>query len=363
MNAKRYIHTLYRESKSALKLVSKLFKLRVVRILILTAIIVTVYPLVMFYLMKPKTPEVINYGVTFSKKYAQSLGLDWKETFIKTLDDLKVRNYRLVAYWDETEATNGSYNFEDIEWQLQEAKKRDAKVIMTIGRKVPRYPECFEPSWYKKITDKEIKEQTLVKYITVAATTLKKYDNIVMWQVENEPQFPFGICDPVDIDLLPKEISAVRRIDTRPIITQDSGEAGLWIPFYKMADYLGISMYRKVWFDYWGLVTTKFTYIKYPIASWAYKVRADLLGIPINKIVITELQMEPWGNKDITLMTKEEKDRTLTGGDFIDTIRYAQRSGFDDIYLWGVEWWLWEKEKNNTPFFWDTAKALFNNNL
>jgi hypothetical protein len=363
MISKRLIHSLYKESIKAFKLISIFFRLRVVKIFFVIALIVTLYPLVFFYIKKPRTSPNINYGVTFSDKYATSLGLDWKDTFTKTLDDMKIRNYRLVAYWDEIEAEKDKYNFDNIIWQLEEAKKRNAKVIMTIGRKVPRYPECFEPDWYKRINGKEQKEKILIEYIQVAVNTLKRFDNIVLWQVENEPQFPFGNCEPVDIDLLPKEIAVVRKIDNRPIITQDSGEAGLWLPFYKMADYLGISMYRKVWFDYWGLVSGKFSYVKYPIANWAYKIRAELLHIPVSKIIITELQMEPWGNKHITSMTREEKDNTLSAGDFVDTIRYAQGSGFNNIYLWGVEWWLWEKEKNNTPFFWDTAKALFNGDL
>jgi hypothetical protein len=45
--------------------------------------------------------------------------------------------------------------------------------------------------------------------------------------------------------------------------------------------------------------------------------------------------------------------------DFYATLSYAQNAGFKRLYLWGAEWWLWEKEKNNNPYFWDTAKALF----
>ena len=46
--------------------------------------------------------------------------------------------------------------------------------------------------------------------------------------------------------------------------------------------------------------------------------------------------------------------------DFLETINYAQKAGFKDIYFWGVEWWLWEKNFNNNSYFWDTGKALLN---
>jgi hypothetical protein len=60
-------------------------------------------------------------------------------------------------------------------------------------------------------------------------------------------------------------------------------------------------------------------------------------------------------------MSKEEKDKTMSEEKFIDTLNYAQNAGFTEYYFWGVEWWLWEKEVKNNPFFWDITKALFKN--
>lgn len=41
----------------------------------------------------------MQYGVTFSTEYAESLSLDWREVYIALLDDLGVRHFRLNAYW------------------------------------------------------------------------------------------------------------------------------------------------------------------------------------------------------------------------------------------------------------------------
>ena len=58
----------------------------------------------------PKADK-IEYGVTFSKPYAQSLGLNWKEVYVAILDDLNVRKIRLSAYWNEVQGDADKYNF------------------------------------------------------------------------------------------------------------------------------------------------------------------------------------------------------------------------------------------------------------
>src|SRR3989339_2252386 len=87
-----------------------------------------------------------EYGVTFSQKYATSLELDWRETFLNLLDDLKIRKFRLIVYWDLIEKKSGDYDFTDIKWQLDEVQKRGGEVILTIGNRVPRWPECHWPT-------------------------------------------------------------------------------------------------------------------------------------------------------------------------------------------------------------------------
>ncbi len=82
-------------------------------------------------------PSKIKYGVTFSPKFAESLNLDWKETYLKVLDDLKVRNLRLPTYWDD--------DLSKVDFMLSEAGKRSAKVILVLGARQPRWPECHIP--------------------------------------------------------------------------------------------------------------------------------------------------------------------------------------------------------------------------
>ncbi len=351
---------LKKQAEKAWEYIKKLFGLTITRIVLIALLILIAAPLILFYFLKPLPRNDINYGVTFSSRYASSIGLDWKDAFIKTLDDLGAKNLRLIVYWDEVEHTPGEYNYSDIQWQLSEADKRGANVILAIGRKVPRYPECFEPGWWKGINSETERDKELFKYIIRTVMELQKHSSIKMWQVENEPFFPFGECLTIRKTTVDKEIQLVRALDKRPILVQDSGEGGFWFPSYQMADYLGISMYRKIWYDFWGTLTRSAFYFKYPLAHWSYKIRAHMMGVPVDRIIVTELQAEPWGPAINTKLTEEEKSQTMSITDFLSTITYAQQSGFKDFYFWGVEWWLWEKEQNNTPTYWEMAKALFN---
>jgi hypothetical protein len=349
---------LKREARRSRRLLKRLFSIRLVKIVLILIVIVVNLPFILFFILKPTPVKEINYGVTFSKKYSEQIGQDWKLTFIKILDDLKVRNVRLVVYWDDVEKIKDTYDYTDIKWQLDEAKKRNVEVILAIGQKVPRYPECFAPAWWKSLSNKAQKDSELYEYIGETVGRLKNYGLIKMWQIENEPFWPFGDCERTDKDVVENEIKMVRSIDNRPVLMQDSGEGGFWVPTYRMADYLGISMYRKFWYDFWGVLTNHAFYLQYPLAHWTYKIKADLVGVPINKIIVTEVQGEPWGPGINSSLSQEEKDKSMSPSDFIATINYAQKSGFKDLYFWGVEWWLWQKEVQNEPFYWDTAKAL-----
>ncbi len=63
-----------------------------------------------------------SYGVSFSAKYAEELGLDWRQAYLAMLCELKFERVRLMSYWDIIEASPGIYNFDDSDWQIKQAK-------------------------------------------------------------------------------------------------------------------------------------------------------------------------------------------------------------------------------------------------
>ncbi|MFA6390067.1 MAG: beta-galactosidase, partial [Patescibacteria group bacterium] len=171
----------------------------------------------------------LSYGLTFSKKKASDLGFDWKKVYLSVLDELKVKKLRLAAYWDEVEPAKGKYEWADLDWQVKEAEKRNVELILAVGSRLPRWPECHYPGWAKD-SSKEETDSRLLNYIKETVKRYKDSKAVKYWQVENEPFLNhFGECPNPDKNLLDKEIALVKSLDSREIVITDSGELSFWI--------------------------------------------------------------------------------------------------------------------------------------
>lgn len=71
-------------------------------------------------------------GATYSRRYADSLGLDWRRAYREVIDELRIRHIRLPVYWDEIEPEPGSFNWKDLDWHLEEGEKADIKVLLNL---------------------------------------------------------------------------------------------------------------------------------------------------------------------------------------------------------------------------------------
>ncbi len=302
----------------------------------------------------PQAPEM-TFGVNFSQKQAKLLGLDWQENYLALLNDLGVKNLKLASHWDLVEPRDGEYDFEDLDWQMKEAENHQAKVILVIGMKTPRWPECHFPEWAKGLS----KEKQQEKILALLEKTVLHYRDsgaIWAWQVENEPFFPFGECSWTDKDFLKKEISLVKSLDTqeRPVIISESGELPLWIMAARFGDIVGVTMYKKTWVRQIGI------YLTYPFPSVFYHRKAELVQKIFGKEVIDiELQAEPWGPELLYNTPLAEQEKTMNLAQFKYNIDFAKKTGLDTHYLWGAEWWYWMKEKQEKPEIWNEAKKLF----
>jgi len=299
--------------------------------------------------------DEINFGVTFSNIYAEELGLDWQETYLAILDELKVKDIRLAAYWSQVEPEDDKFNFEELDFQINEAAKRDSNIILGVGQKLPRWPECFIPDW---AMESKARDEELLEYIEVVVNRYKSVEKIEYWQVENEPFLEgFGICPKFDVELLDREIALVKSLDARPILTTDSGELGDWVRARRRGDVFGTTMYRDVWFKR----TIRF---RYPLPPTWFKFK-DLTSRAFSgenyaeKVIVVEMQAEAWGRDPIPFLTLEQQLKYMDFETFKENIVYSKRAGFPDIYLWGVEWWYYLKETHDMPEFWEHAKTLF----
>jgi len=114
-----------------------------------------------FFVGISKPNEKITFGVNFSQAHAQKLGLSWKETYLAILQDLKVKEIKLLTQWDLLEPEKGKYQFSDLDWQIQKAKEAGANLILVIGMKTGRWPECHLPAWALNLKPQEIQERVL----------------------------------------------------------------------------------------------------------------------------------------------------------------------------------------------------------
>ncbi len=299
--------------------------------------------------------DELEYGVTFSKKQAESLGLDWKTIYQSIFDDLGVKKIRLPAYWDEIEREEGVYFWEDLDWQINRAGERQGEIILAVGARLPRWPECHFPSWTKGRLKAQVENKTL-DYVSRVIERYKDNKNIIAWQIENEPFLShFGDCPKFDAKFLDQEIMLVRGLDDRPIVVTDSGELSFWVGAAKRADIFGTSLYLNTYSKFFK------RYIHYPIRPGFFRFKKNMAGLfarPKNWIVI-EMQAEPWGQKPYQNLSQAERDKTMNQEKFKNIIEFGHQAGFREFYLWGVEWWYWEF-KEGRPEMWREAEMLFN---
>jgi hypothetical protein len=326
----------------------KIFK----KILLSFLIFISLLIIYLFVGTPPKAKE-ITWGVNFSQKHTNELGLDWQEAYLALLNDLKIKNIKLISHWDLTEPEKDSYIFEDLDWQIETAEEKGASLILVIGLKTGRWPECHIPQWAKNLS-KEEQQKEILELIENIILRYGDRASIWAWQVENEAFFPFGECPWTDINFLKKEIDLVKSLDKKPIIVSDSGEFSSWVRAARLGDIVGVTLHRRAWFKELGL------YIRYPFTPSYYWRRTEIIRKFFDKKVIgVELQAEPWGPKLLYDISIEEQEKTMNLEQFKKNIDFAKKTGLDTFYLWGAEWWYWMKTKQNQPEIWQEAKKLF----
>lgn len=319
--------------------------------------LVLVFLLLLVYVNLPvaESSGKVPMGVTFSARYASDIGLDWKAAYLAMLDELAIGKIRIPVYWDLVEKNPGEYDFADLDWQLEEAAKRNAKVILVVGQKVPRWPECFIPQWAQN--DENMRKAKQVAFVETVLMRYKQNQTVERWQIENEPFLDFGVCPVMDPTLLDQEIAAARKIDqTRPIVVTDSGELSLWLNAAKRADIFGTTMYREVY-------SAKLGHWRYPIGPNFFKLKRLLISLFADQknVVVIELQGEPWVQGWTVHAPIETQLASMNADILKDNFEFAKKTGVSEIYVWGVEWWYWMKETQHNETLWEQAKILNEN--
>lgn len=302
-----------------------------------------------------KTPNV-EYGMTFSRPYAEELGLDPDETLRVALDDVGIRRFRIAAYWKLIEPEEDAWDFSTLDRDIQEIGRRGGKIVLAVGEKLPRWPECWGPDWWKKLPRERQREHTL-RYIETVVTRYRMNPAILAWQVENEPHFAYGDCPAPDYLFIRRETEFVHGLDpTRPIFTTDSGELSTWLTLGVFVDRLGVSVYRVVRNPILGDLNWHYWFVP----PYLYKRKQMLLRpFGVREIYVSEFQMEPWSNKALTETPVEDQLTSMNLNQMKANFSFAERMGVPAVDFWGIEWWVWMKEKAGHPEFLEEAARFW----
>lgn len=303
----------------------------------------------------------IAWGVTYSKSQAEYLGLDPKETYSAIIHDLKTKNIKIHINWNTTEVENNRFDFSFLDWQVQEAERNNVNLILVIGMKTGRWPECHTPEWLEEVSPEE-RQAEIVRYTETLVTRYKDSSAVQYWQVENEPFLEFGTCPDWyyenNTELITKEIVTVRSLDPqRKIIVSESGELSDWTEAAVHADIVGVTLYRSTWGD------TQETFGINPysfLTPHYYSTKAAFIKQTYNKPVISiELQAEPWTAKSLTESKLEIQEQSMNLELLNENIEFAKQAKLEGYYFWGTEWWYWMKTRHNKPEIWDRAREHF----
>lgn len=293
------------------------------------------------------------FGITYSKKYAQEIGLDWQEAYLAMLDDLGVKKIRIPVYWDDIEKAPNVFDFTDYDFMVKEAEKRDVDIILNFGMRVARWPECHFPTWTQGSSTAYVQERTL-RMVETVVEHFKDEPAILYWQLENEPLLnAFGACPESDYEFLKEELELVKKLDDRLVIISATGELSFWTKEAEIADIFGTTMYRVVHNPFLG-------YVKYPYPSSFYRFKANLADISLDRAMVIELQAEPWIPKeDIANIYDLRYQKSFNLQQFKANVQFAIDTEFSEVYLWGAEWWYFKYKLGGNSQYWDFAKTLF----
>ena len=302
-----------------------------------------------------------TWGVNFSESQAIYLGLDPVETYLAIIHDLKARHIKIHINWNAIEKNPDSFTFDSLDRQVQEAEANDVKLILVLGMKTGRWPECHTPQWFESVPETE-RQAEIVSLVSTVVERYKNSSAVEYWQIENEPFLEFGTCPNWYYEgndtLLKAEIAAVRALDSnRKIIISESGELSDWTGAASLADIVGVTLYRSSWNE------TQKTFGINPYSFLTpefYSAKAQFIKHYYSKPVISiELQAEPWTALPLRESKLEIQAMSMNPELFQENIEFARQAKLGAYYFWGAEWWYWMKTTHGQPEIWNIATNLF----
>ncbi len=333
-----------------------------------------------------------EFGINFSCNHAEYLLLEdpalgpagyvpddrpgraeWcAETLGALIRGLGTRHVRISVEWSQVEPRPGEYDFRLIDALLREADRSGAKVLLGVGVKAQRDPEFYIPDWVLAKAelqglvyidrDPYLRERALAMIEAVIAH-VSGSPAIEAWNADNEPYVPSLRAEDWELsrEFVRLERDAIRANDPKArIVSINHAQHFIFDQRWKDAladgDALAASFYPFRTVEALGrsfvIAIPELGPLEPNYAAQARSAHAT--GKPF---WLTELQAEPWVDEDIRLVGPDNPSPNLTAANFRKSIEYARRSGADRVYLWGAEWWLFQRQHYGDSSWWELARA------
>ena len=349
--------------------------------LLLLGIIVSAF-LNPFPKTNPAADFKLKYGVSYSFEQATWYGLDARSAYVDLLENVRFDWVRIPFFWDQMTGANGELKIDDLKFGIEEAKKRNVKVVVALGMKTPYYPEFHLPEkerselkFGQTIDLQDKVGQEVVEVDKKLVSQLSSFDNIVAWQVENEPFLPNVNGWRIGASLLQAEVDAVRGSDPkgRAVILNHVGPSVFdrsykpLLSILEPGDVFGVNAYFKTQGTY------LFTYeifgkvfhinwpkwLIWPVQSWmgfspdfaSLKKEAGKRGVGL---WVLEMQAEPYIR---TLEDAKSQKFFYKASDILKADIYLRGSQIESIGLWGAPFWLY-RQKNGDDSWIEAVKSL-----
>lgn len=328
-------------------------KIGLILISIIILCVSSMYGIARWYIATQAHKE-FKFGATFIPRYAKKFGLAPEPTMQAIIDDLNIRHFRLVSYWNDIEKSPGVYDFTELDWQFKKVEAANGTVSLAIGLRQPRWPECHMPAWQLG-RPKSVWYPPLKTFMSKVIDRYKTSPALESYQLENEFFLDvFGECPDFSRERLIDEFNHVKKEDPNHTVIISRSNNALGLPIGDpRPDKFGISIYKRVWDS---SITKR--YFEYPFPAWFYAFLAGAGKIVTGKdLIVHELQAEPWGpNKEITDISITEQNKSLSPERLTHRVKFGKATGMREIDLWGVEMWYWRKVALNDPSLWEAGK-------
>lgn len=294
--------------------------------------------------MKHEKPSKIispdKFGVSFSAKQCRNFNISVHDCLFWLCKEAGFRRFRLMSYWNEIEKEQGTYDFSELDMQVETIAAFEGAASLCLGIKQPRWPEYHWPKWAKELSNNE-KTAAILRFIEIVVQRYKDNPTIISWQLENEALLKgFGESIQIDRKRLRAEYDLVKKLDPkRPIIMSTSN--GWGVPLRQpIPDIVG--------FSYYPIMYKNDKYNRTIQKPWLHRLRKFIIEKFLRrKVFVHELQLEPWGPTAIWKMPIEEQDKSMDKEQIKNNIAAAQKIHAHPIDLWGAEWWYWRLSRHH----------------